>query len=574
KAAVNALNDTANYPQGLARQIANGVTNSAKALARLDEIAASISDSAGSGSDYVTAGTVHQAWYAPLGIERTFSSTYILNTDPTTPGQSTGTDVTAHVPTGGKPSSTVALKENQSVYLEVLSPEVAHGIDGFYYVKVNGTYVQADTTEEQTTTGVNKTLDDGTAYTGLIVKTFSVVLKPSENETVTYLTIANYYIPKRGDDQLVFIEYTLRNGTIVDSDGNVTIPEGTEAAEEKWTPVEQSGSTYALSGIVGKDTTVTLMDRGYVDDETGDFHESSIVNASEAPSVVGDTIALVTASGTDIGTEDDPFVTAPYTEGAESEISFVSLEDPTIVNIITGDANIHTEGTARLSDDLLIIDGATLTLDATEDIIYTTIDVSGTSDPEDQTVLDLTARRDVIGISKSDGTEGHLAVGAGSEAALKAVRDNIYQNIELADGTGANAGGEALIATVGSYFDQGAYEVESGSVIGGAANVGDNAKLTIINYEGDAIFDTIDATAGSTVSVTTETGIEGNAITGTDDASFTFTTNGDVNTADHYLIVDLPEGNPLTIVHVDDYYLWGVEAVDPATAPGRDETGE
>ncbi|MDO4399460.1 MAG: hypothetical protein Q4D27_00765 [Coriobacteriia bacterium] len=529
RAALNALNDKASYATWLAQQISNARTttqieNAQLALAALDLIGGS----AGSASNYLSAGAVQQAWYLPIGTTETFNATYTIVNTP--------------VSNGAQQASTVVLKPNQDIYLEVLSPEVARSADGLYYVLgSDGTYQQA--TEGTHTSGTGtKVLDDGTTWTNATTDTFKITYGGT-----TYLTIKRYYTGTGTAKKLVFLEYTLRDGTLADSDGNV-VP-----ATDAWVAVAESGSTYALSGIVGVDTTVTLADSGA---------GAALVNGDPTPAITGDTITIITGNGVDIGTDDDPLVTAPCTAGGEVEVEFVTLSGDE--NVITGDVYLETDGSVKLPDDLTVTEGASYHHTASLDIIYTTIDVAKNA------VLELEAARDVKGVYKEDGTESCLTAAAGGTATLTAHRDNVFQNVVVADATDAASGGSVTLATAGAYTNP-AGEVEDGSVTGHKAEVGAYGVFTMRNDAGYAKFDEIDAAAGSAVAVDAKAGIVGDVIVGTGDAKFTLTTDGDINTADDYLVVDLPEGTALNIAHAANYYLVGAQTLAEVT--GRTEDG-
>ena len=168
----------------------------------------------------------------------------------------------------------------------------------------------------------DKTLDDGTVYTDATTETFDVTYGGRP-----YLTIKNYF----ADGDLVFSEYTsYENGTpavMADSDGNVVPVKVDEDGNvvpnnsKQWNAQKQSGSTYPVSMIGGKTTKVTLED-------TND--DAKLVNGDPKPAVIGDEITFVTGDGVDIGTDEDPITTAPYTDGATVEINFETLEDHSV----------------------------------------------------------------------------------------------------------------------------------------------------------------------------------------------------------------------------------------------------
>ena len=468
QAALNKLNDTANYPQWLARQIANKVTNADRAFKALKTVA-SISSSI-SPDSFLKAGDMKQAWYRPADNPQIFATA--------------DTVVTTPVANRGVQASTVTLTQGQKIYLEVLSPEVARTVDGTYYVKANGSENYASDSaaiDDQPTVSTKPIiLDDGTEVNAR-VESYNVTY-----QGVRYLTINRYY-DENGD--FFLLEYELKDGTKADSNGNVT-----PSQMVKWADVQNAGSEYALSNIVGENVKVTILD--------GD-DGAKLVNGDPKPAIVGDHILIVTGDNVGIGTVTDWLSTAPYS-GEHALVEFETLQHEE--NIIVGNVWLETDGSIRLPDNLQITEGSSYHHEATQDIIYTTIDVDKNGN------LDLVAERNVTGITREDGVESYVNVAEGGYASLYAGNKNTFNTIIAADGAAVYVKGKA--------------------------------------------------------------GITGNSIVGQSDADLMLSSDGDINSADHYLVVDLPEGNALNIAHVNDYYLVGVEAANSGMAQGRDENGE
>ncbi|MCR5845011.1 MAG: hypothetical protein K6G78_00365 [bacterium] len=510
QAALNALNDAANYPQWLSRQMANAMTDAQKEKANLafKALAAIGGIEEENLKKYIAVGSPMQAWYRPADNPETFTFT-VYNED------TNANDVSMIITTPARTrandnASTITLEPGTKVYLEVLTPDVARSADGRYFVMPAGSldYVAVKgNPEENIVHGIaTSKLDDGTVIEGKLLDDGTILPARTEtfnviHEGTTYLTVTRYLV----GNELVFLEYTMGaapyTGTMADSDGNVVPGEGVE-----WDAVSNFGSTYKLSNIVGKSTTVTVNDPGYVDSEKL-FHPAHVINGDPTPAIVGDEILIITAVGTDIGENGDGLATAPYTEGTDVEVHFETLEGAP--DIITGEVWLSTDGSVRLPDGLIVTQGAEYHHDASIDIIYNTIDVAKKGK------LELIAQRNVLGVPSVDADdnviESYVKVGESAEATLSAGNLNSFNYIQ--------GGDDSTINVIGT-----------GSIVG-------------------------------------------ELLTSDTNANFTLTSDGNINSADHYLVVDLPGSNALNIAHANDYYLVGIEAVNAQDATGRDEDG-
>lgn len=377
--------------------------------------------------------------------------------------------------------------------------------------------------------------------------------------------------------------HTLPDGFKLGSDGSIVLPESV-ADTAQLTPV-QEGTGFLLGYIEGASVTLNMqgdLDSLLDDDTTGDVD----IRATGQ-------VLIQSASGGSIGTADNPLEIASGSLCFENLVGEDIAQTNTYINVAAG--NIVLGGglplmisgcefvvTAMLGgisgSDLIVTDGADVTLDAYSDIVFDNVTVNEVSalsmnagggitlthkiDVDDSTVS-FTTITDGIRIPTAELTNSDVTFTAGGDIRI--------DDVIVSGGTlTAGADGDIVFASLNTNG------ATAGITAGGAIEMPcvrlTNSTVTMTAHDNIELDDFLAGISHVTL-ISTDGGIEtqdgDSYIKVTDTAStLTLSALADIGTEAVHIRMDIPAEVMLNITHVDDYYIDAMHI--PVPAPPTD----